>query len=275
MLPLCARRHSAQWGCSSPPSGFYSLYFLVPKKDSGLWPILDLRLLNHGLVKRSLRRITLKQILSQICPGDWFMLLDLKDAYFHIQVASHHRWFLEIRFRGGGVSIQGSSVCTVPGSSHYYAMHGCGSLPSVTDGNSHSGPVRGSFNIAQDPPPQPLKLPRAQDQLCLEHTVTQPMSIVPGHSYRLQMTATVSVERVTTQLPSRKEPPIPSKLSRKWWALWQQLRQYFSWVCFACDPYSSGWSRGFHPRLGITDATALRWLGPVYQPRPVGGTSSG
>ncbi len=122
---------------------------------------------------------------------------------------------LEIRFRGGGVSIQGSSVCTVPGSSHYYAMHGCGSLPSVTDGNSHSGPVRGSFNIAQDPPPQPLKLPRAQDQLCLEHTVTQPMSIVPGHSYRLQMTATVSVERVTTQLPSRKEPPIPSKLSRK------------------------------------------------------------
>ncbi len=105
---------------------------------------------------------------------------------------------LEIRFRGGGVSIQGSSVCTVPGSSHYYAMHGCGSLPSVTDGNLHSGPVRGSFNIAQDPPPQPLKLPRAQDQLCLEHTVTQSMSIVPGHSYRLQMTATVSVERVTT-----------------------------------------------------------------------------
>ncbi len=73
-------------------------------------------------------------------------------------------------------------------------MHGCGSLPSATDGNSHpqlprrlahSGPVRGSYNIAQDPPPQPLMLPGAQGQLCQEHTVTQPTSSVPGHSYRL------------------------------------------------------------------------------------------
>ncbi len=48
--------------------GFYSRYFLVPKKDGGLQPILDLRLLNHALVKRSFRMITLKQILNQICP---------------------------------------------------------------------------------------------------------------------------------------------------------------------------------------------------------------
>ncbi len=49
-----------------------------------------------------------------------------------------------------------------------------------------------------------------------------------------------------TWLSSRKGPPVRSKLSRKWWALWQQLRHYFSWVCFACDPSSSVWSRGFH-----------------------------
>ncbi len=73
-------------------------------------------------------------------------------------------------------------------------MHGCSSLPSATDGIprpqlprrlAHSGPVRGSFNIAQEPLPQPLMLPGAQGQLCQEHTVTQPMSIVPEHSYRL------------------------------------------------------------------------------------------
>ncbi len=73
-------------------------------------------------------------------------------------------------------------------------MYGCGSLPSATDGNlhpqlprrlTHSGPVRGSFNIAQDPPPQPLRSPGAQGQLCQEHAVTQPTSIVPGDSYRL------------------------------------------------------------------------------------------
>ncbi len=41
------------------------------------------------------------------------------------------------------------------------------------------------LTIAPDPPPQPLRLPGAQGQLCQEHTVTQPASFVPGHSYRL------------------------------------------------------------------------------------------
>ncbi len=60
-------------------SDFNSRYFLVPKEDGGLQPILDLRLLNHTLMKRSFSMITLKQILLQICQGDWFMSLDLKD----------------------------------------------------------------------------------------------------------------------------------------------------------------------------------------------------
>ncbi len=85
---------------SQSESGFYSRYFLVPKKDGGLRPILDPRLLNYDLMKRSFRMITLKQILSQICPGDWFMLLDLKDVYFQIQVAPHHRRFLRFAFEG-------------------------------------------------------------------------------------------------------------------------------------------------------------------------------
>ncbi len=31
-------------------------------------------------------------------PRVWFMSLDLKDAYFHIQVAPHHRQFLRFAF---------------------------------------------------------------------------------------------------------------------------------------------------------------------------------
>ncbi len=105
------------------------------------------------------------------------------------------------------ISIQGPAVWAVPGSPHFYTMHGCGSLPSATDGNphtqlprrlAHSGPVTGSFNIAKDPPPLPLRLPGAPGQLCQEHTVPQPMSFVPVHSYRLQMTVTVSEERAMT-----------------------------------------------------------------------------
>ncbi len=81
-------------------SGFYSRYFVVPKRDGGLRPILDLRPINRALCKRLFRMITLKQILAQIRPGDWFASVDLKDAYFHIQITPHHRRFLRFAFKG-------------------------------------------------------------------------------------------------------------------------------------------------------------------------------
>ncbi len=81
-------------------SGFYSRYFVVPKMDGGLRPILDLRPINRALCKRPFRMITLKQILAQIRPGDWFASVDLKDAYIHIQIAPHHRRFLRFAFEG-------------------------------------------------------------------------------------------------------------------------------------------------------------------------------
>ena len=81
-------------------SGFYSRYFVVPKKDGGLRPILDLRPINRALHKRAFRMTTLKQILAQIRPGDWFASVDLKDAYFHIQIATRHRRFLRFALEG-------------------------------------------------------------------------------------------------------------------------------------------------------------------------------
>ncbi|CAM4454824.1 unnamed protein product [Leuciscus chuanchicus] len=80
--------------------GLYSRYFLVPKKDGGLRPILDLRQLNRVLVKRQFRMLTTRKILAQIRRGDWFVSIDLKDAYFQIQTASRHRRFLRFAFEG-------------------------------------------------------------------------------------------------------------------------------------------------------------------------------
>ncbi|KAL0147128.1 hypothetical protein M9458_057652, partial [Cirrhinus mrigala] len=76
--------------------GLYSRYFLVPKKNGGLRPILDLRPLIRALAKREFKMITVKQIQ----PGDWFISVDLKDAYFHIQIAPRHRRFLRFAFEG-------------------------------------------------------------------------------------------------------------------------------------------------------------------------------
>ncbi len=85
---------------SERESGFYSRYFVIPKRDGGLRPVLDLRPINRALGKRPFRMLTLKQILAQIRPGDWFASVDLKDAYFHIQIAPHHRRFLRFAFEG-------------------------------------------------------------------------------------------------------------------------------------------------------------------------------
>ncbi|KAI2651994.1 Transposon Ty3-G Gag-Pol polyprotein [Labeo rohita] len=80
-------------------SGFYSRYFIVPKKDGGLRPILDLRLLNRSVKRLKFKMLTIKQVVSQIGSEDWFVTIDLKDAYFHVSILPHHRKFLRFAFR--------------------------------------------------------------------------------------------------------------------------------------------------------------------------------
>ncbi len=80
--------------------GFFSRYFLVPKRDGGLRPILDLRRFNFSLYKGKFKMLTMKTIMSQVQGGDWFVTIDLKDAYFHIQVVQRHRRFLRFAFGG-------------------------------------------------------------------------------------------------------------------------------------------------------------------------------
>lgn len=80
--------------------GFYSPYFLVPKKTGDYRPILDLRALNTCIGRRTFRMLTTRRLLELVQPGDWFTTIDLKDAYFHVEVAPRHRKFLRFAFQG-------------------------------------------------------------------------------------------------------------------------------------------------------------------------------
>ncbi len=44
--------------------------------------------------------LMMKTIMSQVQGGDWFVTIDLTDAYFHIQVVRRHRRFLRFAFGG-------------------------------------------------------------------------------------------------------------------------------------------------------------------------------
>ncbi|XP_059199216.1 uncharacterized protein LOC131979287 [Centropristis striata] len=91
--------------CVVPPaqcqSGFYSRYFLVPKRGgTGIRPILDLRALNKFLRKYKFRMLTHASLLRLVRQNDWFTSVDLKDAYFHIPIYPPHRKYLRFAFRG-------------------------------------------------------------------------------------------------------------------------------------------------------------------------------
>ncbi len=78
-------------------TGFYSRYFIVPKKDGGLRPMLDLRVLNESVMQLKFKMLTLRQIVSQIRSEDWFVTIDLKDAYFQMSMSQE---VPEVRFWG-------------------------------------------------------------------------------------------------------------------------------------------------------------------------------
>ncbi len=86
-----------------PPAatqGFFSIYFIIPKKDGGFRPILDLRDLNKTLKYLPFRMLRTSDVLRAIEPQDWMVKVDLKDAYFHVPIAPHHRHFLRFHFEG-------------------------------------------------------------------------------------------------------------------------------------------------------------------------------
>ncbi len=78
-------------------SGFYSPYFIVPKKRGGLHPIWDLRVLNRALVKLPFKILMQRRIFQCVRPFDWVAAIDLTDAYFHVSILPRLRFACEGR----------------------------------------------------------------------------------------------------------------------------------------------------------------------------------
>ncbi len=118
----CVRRLLSSWqrtqsSRSLQPRGgrgFFSPYFIVPKKRGGLRPILDLRVLNRALHKLPFKMRTRRRIIKCIQPQDWFAAIDLKDAYFHVSILLRHRPFLRVCVRRSGMAVQVPPLRALP-----------------------------------------------------------------------------------------------------------------------------------------------------------------
>lgn len=71
--------------------GFYSRYFLIPKKSGDMRLILDLSPFNKVIIDRLLHILTIKQVLECVYQDDWITSIDLMDTYFHTSIGPKHR----------------------------------------------------------------------------------------------------------------------------------------------------------------------------------------
>ncbi len=171
-MPLLAKGAIEIIPSAQSESGFYSCYFLFPKKHSSLRPILDQRLLNRALMRRPFRMITLK---------DWFFSLDVKDAYFHIQIAPRNWPFLRFTFEGVAYqyTVLPFGLSLAPRTFMKWMDAALSPLRQMGIHILHY--LDDWLVVAQVPPSQPIRVPGTQGQLCQ----LLPMDIVPGNSFQL------------------------------------------------------------------------------------------
>ena len=75
---------------------------VVPKKNSKLRLILDLRFVNQHLHVKKFKYEDLLIVSHLISRGDWFITFDLTNGYHHIDVSPWHRKFLGFSFSISG-----------------------------------------------------------------------------------------------------------------------------------------------------------------------------
>ena len=91
---------------SDARDGFYSTYFLVPKKTGDLRPILNLKPINGQVRVDKFKMETLARVITAIQPGCWMAAIDLKDAYFHVPIHPSDQKYLRFRIENRSYQYQ-------------------------------------------------------------------------------------------------------------------------------------------------------------------------
>ena len=74
--------------------GFYSNMFMVPKKDGGQRPVINLKHLNRFGKSEHFKMEGLHTVKALIQKNNWLAKVDLKDAFFMVPIAQQHQHLL-------------------------------------------------------------------------------------------------------------------------------------------------------------------------------------
>ena len=79
---------------------FLSQMFVVPKKDGGNRPVINLRNLNHFIAYHHFKMEGLYMVKDLLKRQDWVCKIDLKDAYLTLSLAVSRRKYLRFPWEG-------------------------------------------------------------------------------------------------------------------------------------------------------------------------------
>ena len=80
--------------------GFVCSFLCVPKKSEGFRPIVNLKPLNKYIECEHFKMENLETVRYLVREGDWFIKIDLKDAYLTVPVHDSQKKFLRVSWRG-------------------------------------------------------------------------------------------------------------------------------------------------------------------------------
>jgi len=102
--------------CQIPPlvKGFYSNMFIVPKKDGGQRPVINLKYLNKNVKLENFKMEGLHIIKALLRRDDFMAKMDLKDAFFKVSIAPQSK-HLGSRYEGNVIALCQSELPMCPG----------------------------------------------------------------------------------------------------------------------------------------------------------------